>query len=110
MTAYTTFRLLRPVRTRDEPAVMVQIVAELALVTAAVVLQGGWGSPFALCLIPTCMLAGLSLGTWPAAQMTAATVVVVTVQHLPQAGTADGLRDGALWAGLLGVVRRGAAG
>lgn len=104
VTLYTVLRIARPVRVVDEPQTVVRVVVEYAVIAAVVVLDGGWSSPFALCLVPTTMLAGLALGTWISAQMGAAVVVAVTLQHLTEADAGAGIRDGILWAALLGVV------
>lgn len=102
--AYAIVTTLRPVPVRDNASVRMRVVIEQALYTFVVLLTGGWASPFAPCLIPTGMLAGFTSGAWFSAQLASASVLVITVQNIPQTGTDTGVRDAALWIGLLGVV------
>ncbi len=102
--AYAIAVTLRPIPHRDDHRVRLRIVIEHAFHTGLVMLTGAWTSPLALCLIPTVMVAGFAAGSVIAAQLIVASVVVVTVQYVPDAGFEDGLRDAAMWAALLGVV------
>lgn len=104
MVVFTVWACLRPVEYRDTTRVRLQIVAELALVTVITLVTGAWASPFAVCLIPTCMLAGFAAGGWFSGQLAIAAVAAITVQHVPEVGASTGLRDGALWGGLLALV------
>ncbi len=97
-----TCRLAVPYR--NEPKVRLRIVIELAAVTAGVMLTGAWASPFVLLLVPTGMLAGFAAGGMFSAQLAAAALAVITVQHVPNVGVREGLQDGGLWVGLLGLV------
>ena len=103
-TGYTAAACRRPVPYRSDPKVRLRIVIELAAVTAAVMLTGAWTSPFVLLLVPAGMLAGFAAGAAFSAQLAAAAVAVITVQHVPSVGVRQGLQDGALWVGLLGLV------
>lgn len=102
--AYALVVTIRPVPYRDDARVRLQIVCEQAFHTFLVLLTGAWPSPFALCLIPTGMLAGFAIGTVFAAQLAAASVIVISVQHIAEEGVRAGLQASALWASLLGLV------
>ena len=102
--AYAVVASIRPVPCRDDPRVRWRIVVELTLHTTVVLLTGAWSSPFALCLVPTGMLAGFAAGTTFAGQLVAVAVAVVSVRQLTEQGAANGLQASALWAGLLGLV------
>ncbi|TPW14862.1 MAG: ATP-binding region ATPase domain-containing protein [Acidimicrobiaceae bacterium] len=103
-TVYTIFIIVRPIAHRDDLRVRFRVVLEQALITALVMLTGGWLSPLALCLIPSAMVAGFSAGTIFAAQLASSTVVVVSVQHLTETDPSVGARDVVLWAALIGTV------
>ena len=102
--AYTIFATLRPAKYRNDNRARLRIVAELAIVTGFVLVTGGWGSPLALCLVPTCMLAGFVGGTLLSAQLGLAAAAIISVQYLNVVGVRQGLRDTALWIGLLLLV------
>ena len=101
---YAIASILRPIPHRDDHRVRLRIVIEHAVHTGLVMLTGAWASPLALCLIPTVMVAGFAAGSVFAAQLIIASLVVVTVQYVPDAGFEHGLRDAAMWGGLLGLV------
>lgn len=101
---YAITAILRPIPHRDDHRVRLRIVIEHAVHTGLVMLTGAWASPLALCLIPTVMVAGFAAGSVFAAQLIIASLVVVTVQYVPDAGFEHGLRDAAMWGGLLGLV------
>jgi signal transduction histidine kinase len=101
---YAIASILRPIPHRDDHRVRLRIVIEHAVHTGLVMLTGAWASPLALCLIPTVMVAGFAAGSVFAAQLIVASLVVVTVQYVPDAGFENGLRDAAMWGGLLGLV------
>ncbi|MFN8023191.1 MAG: GAF domain-containing sensor histidine kinase [Acidimicrobiales bacterium] len=103
-TVYAAALIVRPIPHRDDHRVRLRIVIEHAIHTGLVMLTGAWGSPIALCFIPTVMVAGLAAGSAFAAQLITASAVVVTVQYVNEAGFEHGLRDAAMWIGLLGVV------
>ena len=103
-TAYTGFVIVRPIAHRDDMRTRFRLVVEQALITALVMLTGGWLSPLALCLIPAAMVSGFSAGTIFAAQLSASTVVVVSVQHLTETDSSVDLRDVVVWAALIGTV------
>ena len=50
------------------------------------------------------MLAGFAAGAMYSVYVAAIAVVVTTVQYVGDVGVRTGLQDGALWAGLLGLV------
>ena len=100
----TLFSLAHPIPYRDDHRGRLRIVIEHALYTGMVMLTGAWLSPLALLLIPTVMVAGFAAGSVFAAQLIVASLVVVTVQYVPDVGFERGLKDAAMWAGLLGVV------
>jgi len=102
--AFTVVACLRPVDYRNDPKTRLRIVVEIAGVVAAVLLSGAWTSPFVLLLVPVGMLAGFAAGGTFSAQLAAAAVAVITVQHIPDVGVRQGLQDGTLWVGLLGLV------
>lgn len=101
---YAIATALHPIPYRDENRVRARIVVEQAFHTFIVLLTGAWTSPFALCLVPTGMLAGFAAGTTFAAQLASGTVLVVSVQHVVQVGSRAGLQASVLWASLLGLV------
>jgi signal transduction histidine kinase len=103
-TIFTVVACLRPVAYRNDPKTRLRIVVEIAAVVAAVLLTGAWASPFVLYLVPVGMLAGFAAGGMFSAELTGAAVAVITVQHIPTMGVRQGLQDGALWVGLLGLV------
>ena len=100
----TVIACSRPVVYRNDPKTRLRIVVEIAGVVAAILLSGAWASPFVLFLVPVGMLAGFAAGGVFSAQLAAAAVAVITVQHIPNVGVRHGLQDGALWVGLLGLV------
>jgi signal transduction histidine kinase len=102
--AFTIVTCLRPAPYRNVAAVRRRIVVEQALSVTAVLLTGAWSSPFVLFFVPTSMLAGFAAGAVYSSYVAAAAVVVTTVQHVGEVGVRTGLQDGALWAGLLGLV------
>ena len=103
-TVFTATACLRPVAYRNDPKTRLRIVVEMAGVVAAILLSGAWASPFVLLLVPVGMLAGFAAGATFSAQLAAAAIAVNTVQHIPNVGVRQGLQDGALWVGLLGLV------
>ncbi len=93
-----------PAPYRNDQTTRRRIVGEQVLNTAAVLLSGAWASPFVLFFVPTGMLAGFAAGALYSTYIAAAAVSIVTVQYIGVEGVAHGLQDGALWAGLLGLV------
>ena len=93
-----------PAPYRNDSSVRRRIVAEQILNTAAVLTTGAWSSPFVLFFVPTGMLAGFAAGAMYSAYVAAAAVAITTVQFIGDAGAKIGVQDGALWAGLLGLV------
>lgn len=104
MAVYTVIAIVRPVAYRNDNKVRLRIVVEQALVTVLILVTGAWSSPFALCLIPSGMLAGFAAGGVFSIQLAAAAVAAITFQHVPAVGARLGLQDGAVWAGLLALV------
>ena len=94
----------KPAPYRNDPSVRRRIAIEQTFNTAAVLLSGGWSSPFVLFFVPTGMLAGFAAGAMYSVYVAAIAVVVTTVQFVGVVGVRTGLRDGALWAGLLALV------
>jgi signal transduction histidine kinase len=101
---YTVVGCMRPAAYRNDPSVRRRIVIEQTLNTAAVLLSGAWSSPFVLFFVPTGMLAGFAAGAVYSAYVAAIAVVITTVQYVGEVGARTGMQDGALWAGLLGLV------
>ncbi len=101
---YAIVTCIRPVPYRNDTKVRIRIIAEQALHLIVVLATGAWASPFALCLIPTGMLAGFAAGGFFSAQLGVAAIAAVTARHINEVGARDGLRDGLLWTGLLGLV------
>ncbi|MFM2078869.1 MAG: hypothetical protein RJA49_2759 [Actinomycetota bacterium] len=101
---YTGAACYWPSPYRNDANVRRRIVVEQILNTAAVLLSGAWSSPFVLFFVPTGMLAGFAAGAMYSAYVAAIAVVVTTVQYVGNVGVRTGLQDGALWAGLLGLV------
>jgi signal transduction histidine kinase len=101
---FTVVTCMRPAAYRNDASVRRRIVVEQTLNTAAVLLSGAWSSPFVLFFVPTGMLAGFAAGAVYSAYVAAIAVVITTVQYVGDVGVRMGLQDGALWAGLLGLV------
>lgn len=102
--AYTAVACLRPIPYRDETRIRLRILFEVALCVALIALTGAWASPFALCLVPAGMVAGFAAGWLFSAELAAGAVVMITLRHTDGAGVVQGMRDGAVWAALLGMV------
>ncbi len=102
--AFTVVACLRPAPYRNDAAVRRRIVVEQTLNSAAVLLSGAWSSPFVLFFVPTGMLAGFAAGAVYSAYVAVIAVAITTVQYVGHVGVRTGLQDGALWAGLLGLV------
>ncbi|HEY4333562.1 MAG TPA: hypothetical protein VGM78_13365, partial [Ilumatobacteraceae bacterium] len=100
----TAVLVVRPVPYSNNNRTRLRVVVELAAITGAVLVSGSWESPFALCLVPTVMLASFVGGTIFSAQLLAGSVLLVTLQHFRDAGTSAGMADAALWTGLLALV------
>lgn len=101
---YTAFAIWRPISHTSELRSRLRTVVEAAVITAVVTISGGWQSPFALCLVPTAMLATFVGGAVFSAETIAGASLVVTLQYFDDVGARDGLPDAALWIGLLGLV------
>jgi signal transduction histidine kinase len=101
---YAIVTCIRPVPYRDDTKVRIRIIAEQALHLIVVLATGAWASPFALCLIPSGMLAGFAAGGFFSAQLGIAAIAAVTARHINEVGARDGLTAGLLWTGLLGLV------
>jgi len=104
MAAYTVYICKFPLPYRNDRTTRWRIIGEQVLNTGAVMLTGQWASPFVLFFVPTGMLAGFAAGGVLSAQLAATSIVAVTAQFVPTAGARTALQDGALWAGLLGLV------
>jgi signal transduction histidine kinase len=101
---YALATCFKPVPYRDNTKVRLRIIAEQVLHLVAVLATGAWSSPFALCLIPTGMLAGFAAGALFSVELAVAAIAAVTARHATQFSVGEGLKDGALWVGLLGLV------
>jgi signal transduction histidine kinase len=104
VSVYAIVTCLRPVPYRDDSKVRMRIIGEQALHLIVVLGTGAWSSPFALCLIPSGMLAGFAAGGFFSAELAVAAIAAVTAKHVNAVGFGLGLRDGSLWTGLLGLV------
>ncbi|HEY7625617.1 MAG TPA: histidine kinase [Ilumatobacteraceae bacterium] len=104
VSVYAIVTCLRPVPYRDDSRVRLRIVGEQAIHLIVVLATGAWASPFALCLIPSGMLAGFAAGGFFSAQLAIAAIAAVTAKDVDAIGFVDGMRDGLLWTGLLGLV------
>lgn len=101
---YAIATCLRPVPYRDDSKTRLRIIGEQALHLIVVLGTGAWTSPFALCLIPSGMLAGFAAGGFFSAQLAVAAIAAITAKHVNEVGLTTGVRDGLLWTGLLGLV------
>ena len=101
---YTIVTCIKPVPYRDDAKVRMRIIAEQAMCVIVVLATGAWASPFALCLIPSGMLAGFAAGGFFSAELGVAAIAAITAKHANEVGLRLGLRDGLLWTGLLGLV------
>jgi len=104
VTVYAIAACIKPVPYRDDNKVRMRIIGEEALHLIIVLATGAWSSPFALCLIPSGMLAGFAAGGFFSAELGVAAIAAVTARHVTLVGAREGLRDGLLWTGLLGLV------
>ncbi|MCU1392160.1 MAG: putative signal transduction histidine kinase [Ilumatobacteraceae bacterium] len=102
--AYTIFAIWRPVAYVNDSRARMRTVIEAAIIAGVVITSGGWTSPYALCLVPTAMLAAFVGGTAFAAQVMGAAAAITSLQYLNAVGVRDGLPDSALWIGLLALV------
>ncbi|MEO5898849.1 MAG: hypothetical protein ABIR68_01810, partial [Ilumatobacteraceae bacterium] len=102
--AYTAVACLRPIPYRDETKVRLRILFEVVLCTVLIVATGAWASPFALCLVPAGMLAGFAAGWLYSAELGAAAVIVITLDHTLSLGFMHAVKGGAVWAALLGMI------
>ena len=102
--AFTLLSIWRPVPYCNDGRSRMRTVLEAALITGIVIVSGGWNSPFALCLVPTAMLASFVSGTMFSAQVMAGAATLITVDFLRDVGAEEGLPDTALWIGLLALV------
>jgi signal transduction histidine kinase len=101
---YAIIACLKPIPYRNDTGVKLRIIVEQALHIGVVLLTGGLDSPFALCLIPSGMLAGFAAGGLFSAQLGVAAIVAATIRHAAQFGFKDALPNGLIWAGLLALV------
>jgi signal transduction histidine kinase len=101
---YALVTCIKPVPYRDDLKTRIRIIAEQALHLIVVLATGAWDSPFALCLIPSGMLAGFAAGGFFSAQLGVAAIAAVTARHASEFGLRDGLTAGLVWTGLLGLV------
>ena len=101
---YTAFSTMRPVPYSDDGRARLRTVVEMAIVCAVVVISGGWSSPFALCLVPTAMLASFVAGALFSLELVSGAVVVITLRDAREVGLGEALPDAALWIGLLLLV------
>src|SRR4029079_4020733 len=104
VSVYAIVACIKPVPYRDDAKVRLRIIGEEAMHLIIVLATGAWSSPFALCLIPSGMLAGFAAGGCFSAELGIAAVAAVTAKHVGAVGAREGLRDGLLWTGLLGLV------
>ena len=102
--AYTIFALIRPVPYRNDNRTRLRVVIEAALMSATILMSGGWSSPLAVCLVPTCMLAGFVGGTVFSAQIGGAAAAIITTIFLQDVGVSNGVGQSELWIGLLLLV------
>ena len=101
---YTTMATIFPVPYFNDGRARLRTVVEMTIVCAVVLISGGWSSPFALCLVPTAMLASFVGGTLFSFEVVAGAAAVITAQHARDVGVRDAIPDAALWIGLLLLV------
>ncbi len=101
---YTLFVTWQPVPYADSKRTRLRTAIEIAIVTVVVIASGGWVSPFALCLVPTAMLASFVGGTTFSVQLVAGSSAIITFLHISDVGAMDALPDAALWFSLLILV------
>ncbi|MEO6124155.1 MAG: histidine kinase [Ilumatobacteraceae bacterium] len=101
---YTVLATLYPVSYSNDSRAKLRTVVEMAIVSAVILISGGWSSPFAFCLVPTAMLASFVAGTSFSFELVAGGVAVITLQHIREVGVERALLDAALWIGLLALV------
>ncbi|MEO6124803.1 MAG: histidine kinase [Ilumatobacteraceae bacterium] len=101
---YTVSATLYPVSYSNDSRAKLRTVVEMAIVSAVILISGGWSSPFALCLVPTAMLASFVAGTIFSLELVAGGVAVITLQHIRDLGVERALPDAALWIGVLTLV------
>ncbi len=102
--AYTAVTCLRPIPYRNDARVRAMIAFEEVLCTVLIFTTGAWSSPFALCLVPTGMLAGFAAGWLFSIELAACAIASITLQDIATGSVTTGLQDAAVWAALLGMV------
>jgi signal transduction histidine kinase len=101
---YAVFACLKPTMYRADRRVKVRIVAEQVLHIGVVVATGGLSSPFAVCLIPTGMLAGFAVGGLFSVELGIVAIAAATARHAEMFGIKDALPNALVWSGLLALV------
>ncbi len=101
---YTAFAALRPVPYTNTRNARMRTLVELAIITGVVLLSGAWASPFALCLVPTAMLASFVGGWMFGTELIAGASILITLEAVRDVGAQEALPDSALWMGLLALV------
>ena len=82
VSVYAIVTCIRPVPYRDDAKVRIRIIGEQALHLIVVLATGAWASPFALCLIPSGMLAGFAAGGFFSAELAVAAIAAITAKHV----------------------------
>jgi len=92
----TLFRTLRAIDPAAPANVFQrQVVLDLTVLVAGILISSGWDSPFALTPVPVLFLIAYRGGYVPGLSSAAATTLVVTVPQLVTGASADSLRLGA---------------
>jgi signal transduction histidine kinase len=104
--SYTAFRTLTPIVYTGDTRSLLEVLAEVALLTLVVVSTGYWSSPFVVSLVSAIMVAGFARGFGFALRISVVSVLAVAI---PDAARSDYSweSDGALtvqWAVILMMV------
>ena len=85
VTLYNVFRLVQPLRSRDDLASQARVLVEVALHMLAVIATGAWASPFVYPLLTAIVVAGFARGIWPAIRISVTVSVAVGFVEVWQA-------------------------
>jgi hypothetical protein len=91
---YAAIACIKPVPYRAVRSIKARVAAEQLLHIAVVVLTGGLSSPFAVCLVPTGMLAGFAAGGLFSVELGIVAIIAATAKHADQFGLKDALPNG----------------
>lgn len=103
--AYTILRTLRPIRYTGDIRSLVEVIAEVALLVAAVAMTGYWESPYVFSLLTAIIVAGFARGFGFGIRIGLVCALGITIPFLARAEASDtDLRLSAQWSVSLVLV------